>query len=138
MKKFYILMIILIPAVVFSQEIGEWRTTKDFTVGDRITSYPDAYALHSVANLYITKKFEDFGVKWWKADLITFSLGVLWEVKDGYVPVEEVPIFGGDGFSSTDIAVNTMVLAANRVIRFGIKKIMPNSSMISLKISYIP
>ncbi len=37
------------------------------------------------------------------AALTTIALGAAWEVKDGYVRYEDVPILGGDGFSYKDL-----------------------------------
>ncbi len=127
-KKLLILVVlaILLCGQSFAQEIGEWRTTTDFTIHHSEKGYnlPDAYTLAIIANYYSVKKFEEVGFSWWQADLTTFTLGVAWEVKDGLVPLEEVPIFGGNGFSTTDIAVNAGVIVTNRILKFGLSKVL--------------
>ncbi len=110
----------------FAQQMGQWRTTTDYTVHYDKAGYnlPDAYTLSILSNFYGVKKFEDIGMSWWQADLTTFTLGVAWELKDGLVPIEKVPVFGGNGFSTTDLAVNAGVIVTNRILNFTLKKFM--------------
>lgn len=129
-------VLLLLSMLLPAQDLWEWRTTDNFTIKDRIEYYPDAYVLHTVANIYFIKKFQDFGMTWWESDLTTFSLGIIWEVKDGFIPHEKVKYIGGDGFSATDIAVNTIVIAGNRLIKTTWKYFFPKYS-INLQITYI-
>ena len=60
--------------------------------------------------------------EWWKADLTAIGLGVVWEVKDAYVPWEKYGKLGGDGFSWVDIRTNIAGVVATRLLNHGIKK----------------
>ena len=138
MKHFIIILLFLLPLTIFGQEMWEWRTTDNFTIKDRLAYYPDAYVLHTVANIYFVKKFQDYGMNWWQADLTTFGLGVLWEVKDGFIPHEKVDYIGGDGFSTTDIAVNSIILVGNRLLKIVWGNFFPkNGFNINLSFNYI-
>ena len=140
MKRFLIIILFLtLPLTLFGQKMWEWRTTEDFTIGDRIAYYPDAYVLHTIANIYFVKKFQDYGMNWWQADLTTFGIGIIWEVKDGFIPNEEVDYIGGDGFSTTDIAVNSIVIVGNRILKIAIDNFFPRRRLnINLSFNYIP
>ncbi len=116
------IIIFIFSSLTNAQKIGEWRTTDDFTVDERVGAYPDAFVLHTVANVYFVKKFEDYGFEWWQADLTIFGLGILWEVKDGYIPIEKVKIIGGDGFSYADLGINTTVICLNRMLSVMIRE----------------
>ena len=129
MKSRNLIIVILITVTVLisksnAQEMGKWRNTKNFTVHEGVLHQPDAYTLHGIANFYAVKKFEDFGMKWWQADLTTFTLGVAWEVKDALIPLEKVAVFGGDGFSRSDIAVNAGVIIANRFLKLTLNSVL--------------
>lgn len=126
-KKLLIAIITILTVLsinAYAQEIGQWRTTQNYTVSDNPTgeTIPTSYTLSILSNYYSVKKLQDAGMSWWQADLTTFSLGVLWEVKDGFVPLEKVPVIGGNGFSTTDLAVNASVIVANRILNFTLKK----------------
>jgi len=138
MKKIILITIFLLPLTLFGQEMWEWRTTDNFTITDRLAYYPDAYVLHTVANIYFVKKFQDYGMNWLQADLTTFGIGVLWEVKDGFIPLEKVDYVGGDGFSTTDVAVNSMVIIGNRLIKTAWGHFFPSRrTNINLTFNYI-
>lgn len=103
------------------QEPGQWRYTNNFRVGsDHLFT---EVGLHVAGNWYFADKFEDAGLKWWQADLITFSLGTLWEVKDGWLPRESYPIIGGYGFCPWDLAANACSIVVNRSIKEALKAI---------------
>jgi len=40
------------------------------------------------------------------AILLTWLAGLVWEVKDAYIPYEKVGYFGGDGFSRRDLVAD--------------------------------
>jgi len=121
-----ITILIAITSLLSAQDIGQWRMTTNFTVSDNPTgeTLPTAYLLSVLSNYYGVKKFQEAGMSWWKADLTTFSLGLLWEVKDGLVPENKVPIFGGNGFSTTDLTVNASVIITNRILDFATRKLV--------------
>ena len=139
MKHFLIItLLVLIPFTLFGQKMWEWRTTDNFTIGDRLAYYPDAYVLHTVANIYFVKKFQNYGMNWWQADLTTFGIGVLWEVKDGFIPHENVNYIGGDGFSTADIAVNSIIIVGNRLVRTALGTLFPRKRFnVNLSFNYI-
>lgn len=113
----FLLMLIIING----QEVGKWRYNEDFRVGSdhMITEI----SLHFAGNWYIADKLEDANVEWWEADLITFSMGCLWEVKDAYLPREKYPIIGGYGFCPYDIAANAGAIVVNRLVKAGLKRV---------------
>lgn len=128
-KKLIIVAITILVAITVqsnAQELGTWRMTDNYTVADTPTgeTIPTSYVLSVLSNYYGVKKLQDAGMSWWQADLTTFSLGVLWEVKDGFVPMEQVPVFGGNGFSTTDLKVNATVIVANRLLDFASRKVV--------------
>ncbi|MBN2280571.1 MAG: hypothetical protein JXQ65_08325 [Candidatus Marinimicrobia bacterium] len=137
--RYLLIFILIFPLTLVGQELWKWRTTDDFTIGDRIAYYPDAYVLHTVANIYMVKKFQDYGMNWWQADLTTFGIGVLWEVKDGFIPYEKVDYLGGDGFSTTDIAVNSIIIVGNRLVRTAFGYFFPRRRYsVAVTFNYIP
>ena len=58
----------------------------------------------------------------WQSDLSAFTLGLLWEVKDGYIPCEKHSVLGSDGFSTTDLKVNAGTIIINRLVKFSLTK----------------
>jgi len=138
MKKgiFFIGFLFLFISMGMSQEIGIFRTTKDFTMRNHEIYYEDAVGMHILGNYFFANKFDDVGLKWWQSDLATFSLGVLWEVKDGYIPVEQVPVIGGNGFSYSDLYVNAGIIITNRIFKFGINTIKKSFSKQHNRVRY--
>ena len=83
----------------------------------------DANFIHFIGSAYIADYFENRGMQWWQADLVAFWMGFAWEVKDGLISDNNVPVFGAEGFSTMDINVNIMGLFANRVVNISLNKI---------------
>lgn len=112
-----LIILIVITVSTYSQVVGKWRHTNNFKVthGDYVIVEA---GLHYISNTYLVDQLEDAGVLWWKADLITFSLGCLWEVKDAYLPREKYTVMGGYGFCHWDIVVNVASLGINRLIDY--------------------
>ena len=62
-------------------------------------------------------------IKWWQADLIAIGAGVVWEIKDGFVPYEKFGKYGGEGFSWMDVRTDIYGVVLSRMINISIKKI---------------
>ena len=102
------LIILLLCVFAFGQDYGQWRWSSQ-----PIMQMPDASALHSVASGYMAHCFEH-RLEWYQADLISFGIGLAWEVKDALVPYEKAGLIGGEGFSVGDIQMNVLGILLNR------------------------
>ncbi|MCF7823033.1 MAG: hypothetical protein K9N35_02580 [Candidatus Marinimicrobia bacterium] len=99
-------------------DIGDWRVSKEPIEFNLYASLS-----HAMGSAYIANVLEDHLV-WWQADLTTLSLGLLWEIKDGYVPWEKAGFLGGEGFSSNDLKMDMLGIATNRVLPLLIQKVL--------------
>jgi hypothetical protein len=87
---------------------------------------------HAVGSYALCSTFDQLGMKWWKGDLITFSLGVLFEVKDGYMPYEKYGWAGGEGFSKKDLLCNATGILTHRVFSALVKTVKKSKKYDSL------
>lgn len=100
----------------YSLQIGDWRTSHETLKFNMAASMT-----HFAGSAYIANILEE-RMDWWKADLATLSLGLLWEVKDGYVPWEQVGGLGGEGFSTNDFKMDLLGVALNRLMPIVLEK----------------
>ncbi len=114
-----ITILVVITSQSFAQEYGQWRWSQA-----KFDVTPEANTLHCLGSGFLADFMETkVGLEWWKADLTVISLGFLWEVKDGLVPYEKIPVFGSGGFSMMDLKLDIAGVVINRVASYGIKKL---------------
>jgi len=107
-------MLLFIPMSLFAK----------FRISDqKILDNPDASALHLVGSAYLANSLGSIGLKWYQADLLTFGLGISYEVKDGFVPYEKYGVLGGEGFSKNDVLCDLTGVVVNRLFQIGLKKL---------------
>ncbi|MBN2279633.1 MAG: hypothetical protein JXQ65_03550 [Candidatus Marinimicrobia bacterium] len=118
MKKFLIpIILILITTTFLPAQDMKWRWSNSaFNVT------PEANLTHLIGSAFLADYFESRGLVWWQADLAAFGMGLAWEIKDGFVPYESVPVFGAEGFSKMDIAVDLAGVLLNRAINITLEK----------------
>jgi hypothetical protein len=111
----YFKSILIIFVVLFSfstahaQEYFEWRWDYDPIMKD-----VDASAMHFVGCAQIAGITDNF-ISWYKADLLTFGLGVAWEIKDAWVPYELAGQWGAQGFGINDLKLDLAGIITNRI-----------------------
>lgn len=95
-----------------------------FRVSDQgIWVQPESSFLHFTGSYAVACTLDKCSLKWYEVDLISIGLGVLWEVKDGFVPYEKYGIWGGEGLSLYDIQCDIMGVTTNRLISALIKHV---------------
>ncbi len=94
----------------------QWRVSNS-----KFNVSPEANTGHLVGCALLSDFFDKQGFKWWQSDLMTLSLGVLWEVKDGYVYYKDVGFLGGEGFSMMDVKLDIAGILLNRTASICIK-----------------
>ena len=100
----------------------KWRWSKStFDVS------PEANTAHFIGSAFLADFLETRGMKWWQADLTAIGLGLAWEVKDGLIPFEKVPVFGSEGFSMMDAKLDIAGVVLNRVTNLALNKIIKSS-----------
>ena len=104
-----LLLILITMTSLFSQDYLEWRWSDQ-----PINQMPDASALHAVGSGYMGHLFS-YTMPWYDADLLSLSIGVLWEIKDGLLPWERIGVLGGEGFSTNDLIMDATGIAVNRL-----------------------
>jgi hypothetical protein len=119
MKKFvFVISIILLFINKADAQNLQWRwSNSSFDVT------PEANATHFIGSAFLADALERKGMEWWQADLTALGLGLMWEIKDGFVPYETVPVFGAEGFSKMDLATNVAGVVLNRVVNVGLEKL---------------
>ncbi len=122
-----IILLIVLGILAFSASVSAqatpWYDNCDPSAktGDwRVSHYPvsfdmNASLMHVAGSAYLANSFEKI-MPWWKADLAVLSLGLLWEVKDGFVPWEQAGALGGEGFSSNDFKMDLLGVVINRML----------------------
>jgi len=85
---------------------------------------PAANMGHFVGSSVIAYNLEKQGMKWWEADLLTFTMGLSWEIKDGLVKDDYYGGIGGEGFSYKDLIADVSGILVNRAITYAINKIV--------------
>ena len=90
-------------------DYGIWRVSKD-----KFQECADCTFGHATASYIIASELSNRW-PWWKADLVALSIGIIWEVKDGYVPWEKAGLFGGEGFSKWDIVADVTGILVHRL-----------------------
>ena len=106
LKNLLIVIALISFAKAQGQEIGKWRWAED-------KWYTDDKLTHCLGSAWLCEHFKKrIG---WKAILLTLGLGVLWEVKDGFLPCEQIGWFGGDGFSYRDLTADVAGIILNVV-----------------------
>ena len=90
-------------------QIGVFRISNDKPQECADCTFGHATASYIIADLF------DGKIAWWKADLITLGIGVMWEVKDSFLPHEKVGLLGGEGFSKWDIVFDATGIVFHRV-----------------------
>ena len=93
----------------YGQELFQWRWSHD-----PVMKNPDASGLHLIGSAYLAGTMDNTS-QWWKSDLTIFTVGLLWEVKDGLLPWEKVGVLGGEGFSVNDLKMDISGLVIHRL-----------------------
>jgi len=118
MKKVLLtLFLVFITSNILTAQNMQWRWSNS---AFEVT--PEANLTHLIGSAFLADFFESRGMEWWKADLAAFGMGLAWEIKDGFVPYETVPVFGAEGFSKMDIAVDLAGVVLNRAVNVTLEK----------------
>ena len=117
-----ITVLVLMVNQASAQDYFQWRWSDS-----KFMVTPEANTAHCIGSAFLADFIESRGMKWWQADLTAIGLGALWEVKDGLVPYEKVPVFGSEGFSMMDLKLDIAGVVLNRVANYGIKQIVKYS-----------
>jgi len=105
-----------IPEENYSLNIGDWRVSRE-----PVSFNMSASMTHMIGSAYLANSFEKT-MPWWQADLTALSLGLIWEIKDGYVPWEKGGVLGGEGFSYNDLKMDFLGVVLNRVLPVVLEK----------------
>lgn len=118
MKRISLLLIVIFVMVesLFSQEYLKWRWSDQ-----PIMQMPDASFLHMVGSAYLAETLSK-RMHPLKADLLTLSLGIAWEIKDGLIPYEEAGYLGAEGFSVNDLKMDIIGIIMNRLGGYLLKR----------------
>ena len=106
-----LLAIAVIIAILFPPQVRaqEFRMSEDsFFTHDKLEHLTAGCVLY-MGILRITENND-------LATFATIGLGILWEVKDAYVPWEKYGWWGGDGFSWKDICYDILGIVCAQVI----------------------
>ena len=99
-RQMFLLMVLMVLSIGYSQELGQWRWAND-TI--ELTHDKEAHLVGSFG-LYYLFRHKEFNET--QSILYSFSLGLLKETSDAFVPWEDYGIIGGDGFSKYDLYYN--------------------------------
>jgi hypothetical protein len=101
-----------------AQEMGQWRMSHQ-----KFMDYPGHNIQHLGTGLISFTLDNTTDLRWWQSDLIALTLGFAWEIKDGFIPYENVGYLGGEGFSWMDVRTDIYGILLNRFLNYSIKKI---------------
>ena len=126
--KFFIrtnLLIILISLIFSNSLFSQHISLKKWQWSDKpFWESPAANMGHFVGSSVIAYNLEKQGMKWWEADLLTLSMGLSWEIKDGLVKDDYYGGIGGEGFSHKDLIADIAGVLVNRALTYTINKIV--------------
>lgn len=119
--KCIILLIACFSIISLRAEIitlDSWRWSRQ-----KFEIMPAANLGHAVSSALLAHSIEKAGLKWWQADLLSFGIGMTWEIKDAYVWYEHNGLIGGEGFSKMDLISDASGIVINRMLTFAINRI---------------
>ena len=106
----FLLMVLMVLSIGYSQELGQWRWASD-TI--ELTHDKEAHLVGSFGLYYLFRHKEFNEVQ---SILYSISLGLAKEISDALVPWEQYGALGGDGFSKYDLYYNIAGISSAYVI----------------------